>query len=75
MRTVHRLTVAAAVATSVFGLGSGSAVASTFGQSVSMCAHDLGQRADPPAVTCSHDGVTMTFANFGAMVEHMRQMA
>lgn len=50
----------------------GTASAAPFGQQVAMCAHELGARDDAPAVTCTHDGETMTFANFGAMVEHMR---
>ena len=75
MPTAYRLTFAAAVAASVFAPGVGSAAASTFGQELAMCAHELGQRTDAPAITCSHDGMTMTFANFGAMVKHMRQMA
>lgn len=52
----------------------GSAAAEPFGQQVATCAHQLGARAEAPAVTCSHDGMTMTFANFGAMVGHMRAM-
>lgn len=44
-----------------------------FGQAVADCAHMAsGQRPNPPAVTCTHDGHTHTFANFGAMVAHMR---
>ena len=39
-----------------------------------MCAHELGARENPPAVTCTHDGMTMTFPTFGAMVDHMRAM-
>ena len=43
------------------------------GQHVSSCAQmSLGQRSEAPAVTCTHDGMTMTFPTFGAMVEHMR---
>ena len=46
-----------------------------FGQQVATCAQeDLGQRDGVPAVTCTHDGVTMMFPTFGAMVEHMRDM-
>ena len=47
-----------------------------FGQHVAACAREhLGQRADPPEVTCTMpDGSTMTFATFGAMVQHMRAM-
>ena len=45
-----------------------------FGQHVSECAQtSLGKRATPPAVTCSHDGQLHVFANFGAMVQHMRE--
>ena len=39
-----------------------------------MCAHQLGVRANAPKVTCTHDGMTMTFPNFGAMVKHMQEM-
>ena len=68
-----------ALTLSVAGLAAagvaGSALAADppLGQHVSMCAQmSLGERADAPTVTCTHDGVTMTFANFGAMVAHMR---
>lgn len=46
------------------------------GQHVAMCAKEnLGQRPNPPAMTCTMpDGSTMTFPNFGAMVQHMRAM-
>jgi hypothetical protein len=76
MRSVYRLTIAVA-AVAALGTGvSGTAFAAeaSFGQHVSMCAHDLGKRADTPAVTCTHDGMTMTFASFGAMVQHVRGM-
>lgn len=74
MRPLYRLTIAVA---SVAALGTGvagtaSAAEAPFGQHVSMCAHEVGQRTDTPAVTCTHDGMTMTFATFGAMVQHMR---
>ena len=52
----------------------GTASAEPFGQHVAMCAHQLGARDTAPTVTCSHDGMTMTFANFGAMVQHMKEM-
>jgi hypothetical protein len=39
-----------------------------------MCAHQLGARANAPEVTCTHDCMTMTFPNFGAMVKHMQEM-
>ena len=45
-----------------------------FGQHVATCAQEhLGQREGAPSVTCTHDGVVMTFATFGEMVEHMRE--
>ena len=74
MHPFHRLSIAAVVVAAVAGGAAVNASAEPFGQHVAMCAHELGQRADAPAVTCTHDGMTMTFANFGAMVEHMRQM-
>ena len=68
-----------ALTLSVAGLAAagvaGSALAADppLGEHVSMCAQmSLGQRADTPTVTCTHDGVTVTFAKFGAMVAHMR---
>ena len=33
----------------------------------------LGQRVDPPAVTCTHDGHVHTFATFGELVTHARE--
>ena len=57
------------------GSAGGALADNTFGQHVAACAHgSLGQRADPPSVTCTHDGMRMTFANFGEMVRHMRSM-
>ncbi len=45
-----------------------------FGQHVSNCAQtSLGKRANPPEVTCSHDGHMHVFANFGEMVQHMHE--
>lgn len=75
MRPIPRLTVAAAALALAAGV-SGNALAGSepFGQHVAMCAHELGARANAPAVTCTHDGMTMTFATFGAMVQHMRAM-
>ncbi|HET7450847.1 MAG TPA: hypothetical protein VFJ78_09630 [Gaiellaceae bacterium] len=67
--------VLAAVGVATGGAASTSAFAADLplGRHVSQCAQmSLGQRADAPAVTCTHDGMTMTFATFGAMVEHMR---
>ena len=43
------------------------------GAHVSECARAaLGQRVDPPAVTCSHDGHLHSFATFGELVAHLR---
>ncbi|MEP7335912.1 MAG: hypothetical protein ABI717_09040 [Actinomycetota bacterium] len=74
MRPIRRLTIAAAAAALAAGI-SGNALAADepFGRHVSMCAHELGQRADAPAVACTHGGITMTFDTFGAMVQHMRE--
>jgi hypothetical protein len=75
MHSFRRLTIATIAAAALAGGASTNAVAGApFGQHVAMCAQELGQRAGAPAVTCTHDGVTMTFANFGAMVQHMREM-
>jgi hypothetical protein len=49
--------------------------ADSFGQMVAMCAMDLGGRGDPPTVSCICNGMTMLFANFGSMVQHMKDMA
>ena len=72
----HRLILAIAASAALAAGFSGSALAdNSFGQHVAMCAHTtLGQRDNPPAVSCTHDGMTMTFANFGEMVQHMRAM-
>ena len=72
---MSRRLIVVLVASAALAAGfSGSALADdTFGQHVAECAHaTLGQRDNPPAVTCTHDGETMTFANFGQMVQHMR---
>ncbi len=68
--------VALAASAAVAAGFSGSALAdNAFGQHVASCAQTaLGQRDNPPEVTCSHDGMTMTFPTFGAMVEHMRSL-
>lgn len=66
--------VAAAVALAGAPAALASPKASEFGRHVADCAQGhLGQRDGAPAVTCTHEGVTMTFANFGAMVLHMKQ--
>ena len=68
-----RLPALAATAVAALALV-GPAAAEPFGQHVAMCAHQLGARAKAPEVTCTHDGMTMTFPSFGAMVEHMQEM-
>ena len=74
MRAFRLLGLAVTAEAVVAGGAAPTAAAGPFGDHVAMCAHQLGHRADAPAVTCTHDGVTMTFPNFGAMVEHMRQI-
>ena len=78
MTTARALTVTAgALVALAFGAGPAAAADGPFGAHVSQCAQEhLGKRADPPALTCTcmHDGVTHTFANFGEMVAHMREM-
>ena len=75
MPRIRRFTVALAITGfAATGLSATALAADEpFGQHVSMCAQmSLGQRDNAPQVTCTHDGITMTFANFGAMVQHMR---
>ena len=72
-----RLFAAAIAIAALAGGSAASAVAAedpaTFGQQVATCAQtSLGQRTSPPSLTCSHDGMAMTFANFGEMVLHMK---
>lgn len=65
------LTIAAVVA----GSPATALASAPFGQMVAMCAQmHLGERANPPMVTCVCNGRTMTFATFGAMVGHMKEM-
>ena len=77
--THRRSTVLSAlVVTSVLGATAPAAPAQaqrpTLGTHVSLCARDaLGQRPAPPSVSCDHDGHVHAFANFGAMVEHLRE--
>lgn len=70
--------LAAASATALAFVGSSAAAPSPeadLGQHIAACAREhLGQRAGAPAVTCTHDGMTMSFPTFGAMVQHMREM-
>jgi len=70
------LTAAGALA---FAFGGSAAAAPSqaadFGQHVASCAQEhLGQREGAPAVTCTHDGMTMRFPTFGAMVRHMQEV-
>jgi hypothetical protein len=80
MRKPTRLLALLAAVGAMVVVPAGSALAAAdsaaFGQHVASCAREhLGQRADAPAVTCTMpDGSTMTFATFGAMVQHMRTM-
>lgn len=75
MHSFRRLTIVAAASALLAGVAATNALAADpFGEHVAMCAQDLGRRADPPAVTCTHGDMTMTFGTFGAMVEHMREM-
>ena len=71
-----RLILAIATSAAIGASLGGSALAdNSLGKQVAMCAHTtLAQRDNPPSVTCTHDGMTMTFANFGAMVQHMHSM-
>jgi hypothetical protein len=75
MHSLRYLSIAAvAAAMLAIGTPASAVAADSFGRHVAMCAHELGQRADAPAATCTHDGMTMTFVNFGSMVKHMREM-
>lgn len=69
MKHVVSVTAAAIIA-AVLAAG---ASAAPLGQHAAMCAHEIAPRSGA-SVTCTHDGVTMTFANFGAMVQQMRSM-
>lgn len=60
-----------AILTGTFVLAAPASASAGIGGHVSTCAREaLGQRPAPPAVTCTHDGQTHTFATFGAMVRH-----
>jgi hypothetical protein len=68
------LTAAGVLALAVAGSAAAAPnPAADFGQHVASCAQEqLGQREGAPAITCAHDGMTMTFPTFGAMVAHMK---
>ena len=78
--TRHTLVVVvAATGAAALGLAGPAAAAPApaagLGQHIASCAQEsLGQRENPPSVTCVHDGMTMSFPTFGAMAEHMREM-
>ena len=73
-----RIALLASIAALALGLTGSSAAApdpaAELGQHIASCAQEhLGQREAAPGVTCTHDGATMTFENFGAMARHMQQ--
>ena len=70
---MRRPIVIAATALAAAALA-GTAAAEPLGAHVAMCAHQLGGRAEAPTATCAHDGMSMTFPTFGAMVQHMCEM-
>jgi len=70
-----RLLITLAVAAALPVSFAGNALAEGSGQHVADCAHALlAQRDNRPAVTCRHDGMTMAFPTFGAMVQHMHKV-
>ncbi len=74
-RTFVALGAALALAASLGGSALAADDPPSFGKHVSTCAREaLGDRSNPPAVTCTHDGMSMPFANFGEMVQHLRAM-
>lgn len=73
-RVVLAILATAAVAAVSPGVVQAAQTDEPFGQHVSECAKtSLGKRANPPEVTCMHDGQVHVFANFGEMVQHMRE--
>jgi hypothetical protein len=76
IRPAVSLTAAGALALALGGSAAGSPnPPAAFGQHVASCAQEhLGARDGAPAVTCTHDGMTMTFATFGDMVLHILDM-
>lgn len=74
VRVVLAILAMATVAAVSPGVGRAGQTDEPFGQHVSNCAQtSLGKRANPPEVTCSHDGHMHVFANFGEMVQHLRE--
>jgi len=79
MSIARRFALALVSGAALAGGVSGNALAAddsaTLGPHVAACAQEsLGQRQSPPTVTCTHNGMTMTFATFGELMEHMRSM-
>ena len=73
-RVVLAILGVAVVAAASPGVVQAAQTGEPFGRHVSECAQmSLGKRANPPEVTCSHDGHMHVFANFGEMVQHMRE--
>jgi hypothetical protein len=69
-----RITYLAIATLAATAFAAAPAAAASPGDHISDCARvSLGQRPNPPAVTCEHDGMTETFANFGQMVVHHLQ--
>ena len=78
MRSTHLVVTlaSAAVAAVAPGVAQAAETGQPFGQHVSECAQtSLGQRTNPPAVTCSHDGQVHVFANFCELVHHLKHHA
>ena len=76
----HRSTIVTLGAAGALALGLTGASAAApspaaeLGQHIAGCAQEhLGQREAVPGVACAHDGTTMSFENFGAMVQHMKE--
>lgn len=78
MSRTFRLTAALAVSVALAAGSAAGALAApsdsaAFGQHGASCAKEhLGQRTNPPQVTCAHD--ERTFDNFGEMVQHIKVM-
>ena len=73
-RVVLAILATAAVAAVAPGVVQAAQTDEPFGQHVSECAKtSLGKRANPPEVTCMHDRHVHVFANFGEMVQRMRE--
>ena len=70
-----RLVLAMIASLGVFGGLAGGALAATTGQQIASCAQmTLPPAGNPPSITCTCNGMVMTFPTFGAMVQHMLAM-